>query len=190
MTTIAYRNGVIAADSQTTVDTEAGGARYFKCIKLFRKIVKHASTHEEEVVLATAGESFSSLVFVDWYGSGKDAPEILVHGEADFTVLALTKDGLFEYDKWCRGEKIAEPFYAIGSGAKAALGAMHAGVSAKRAVEIACMVDPYTRAPVTVWSLKKPKKQTRKPTTLREITAAGDSGHGPVEGAGGAVRPG
>lgn len=150
MTTIAVRNGIIAADSRTTVQTDEGGARVFQCEKLYRRFPGEA----KEAILATAGESFSSLVFVDWYGSGKEPPELLVHGDADFTVLALTRTGLFEYDKWCRGEKVLDAFYAVGSGAKAALGAMHMGASAKRAVEIACLIDPYSALPMTVWKLK------------------------------------
>lgn len=156
MTTIAFRNGVLAADSQTTTHTEEGGSRLFRCVKLYPKVVKHADAPDEHVIIGTAGESFSSLLFVDWYGtSDKEIPERLLTGEADFTCIVLTQAGLFEYDKWCRGEKILEPFYAVGSGAKAAMAAMHAGASAKRSVEIACLIDPYSRPPVVTMRLKK-----------------------------------
>jgi ATP-dependent protease HslVU (ClpYQ) peptidase subunit len=152
MTTIAYRNGVMASDSQTSVHTEEGGSRYFKCVKMYRKF---AGT-PEEVIIATAGETFSALVFVKWYGSGKDAPENLVLGDADFTAIVLSRGGvLTEYDKWCEGEVITEPFYAIGSGAKCALAAMHLGKSAARAVEVACLIDTYSRPPITVWNLSR-----------------------------------
>jgi hypothetical protein len=151
MTTIAYRSGVIAADSRTTTHTEEGGSRVFRCEKLYRKF----PGHPDEVILGTAGETFSSLVFVDWYGTGKKRPSELIDGDADFTVLAFTRKGLFEYDKWCRGERILNSFYAVGSGAKAAMGAMHMGASAQKAVEIACRIDPFSAPPIVAWRLGK-----------------------------------
>lgn len=44
---------------------------------------------------------------------------------------------------------------AVGSGREIAIGAMDAGVSAKRAVEIACRRDPNSRGPVHVVTLKQ-----------------------------------
>lgn len=155
MTTIAFRDGILAADSRSTTDSESGGARVFRCEKLYRKRVKTAETGgiEDDIIFATAGETFSGLIFVDWYGSGKDVPELLVHGGADFSVLVLSRKGLFEFDKWCRGEKVLNTFYAIGCGAKAAMGAMHMGASAEKAVRIACLIDPFSAPPVVTMRL-------------------------------------
>lgn len=171
MTTIAYRNGVMAADSQTSTDTEGGGARYFKCVKLYRKFAGQPN----EAILGTAGETFSGLVFVDWYGTGKDAPENLIHGDADFTVIVLTRvDGkhvLTEFDKWCRGDEIIEPFYAVGSGAKGALVAMHCGKSAQCAVEITCLVDTYSRLPVHTMKLPAARPLAKKAVAIFKQSA-------------------
>lgn len=158
MTTIAYRKGVIAADSRTTIETEGGGARMFLCEKLFRKAVTIDGVLQE-VIVATAGESSPGMVFLDWFGTGKEPPDRLIDGEADFTCLVLQQDGLYEYDAWCRGIKIEDEFYAIGSGAKAALGAMQMGASAARAVEVACKIDPYSGPPITSMRLKPNAKQ-------------------------------
>jgi hypothetical protein len=158
VTTIAYKNGVFASDSRVTRSSDAGGTTVFKTEKLFRKAVTGADGCVGEVILATAGESSAGMVFVDWYGSGREPPELLVHGDADFTVLVLSKDGLFEYDKWCRAEKVLEPFYAIGSGSNIAIGAMEMGASAVRAVEIACRRDPYTAPPIVTMRLTRAKK--------------------------------
>ena len=136
----------MAADSRVTVETEAGGIRHFRCEKLFRK---------GAAIIGTAGESAPGLVFLDWYGSQKAPPQKLIDGDADFTVLVLTPRGLFEFDKWCRGEKILEKFYAIGSGAKAALGAMHMGADARKAVQIACKVDTLSSTPIVTMRLRK-----------------------------------
>lgn len=151
MTTIAYRDGKIAADSLLTYITESGGARKFRCAKLFKKKV---GTEQREVIIATAGESAPALVFVDWYGSGADIPETLLYHECDFTCLIIESDGkLYEADKFCRPDEVLEPFYAIGSGSKEALAAMHCGKSAAEAVEIAAKVDLYTGGEIRVMSL-------------------------------------
>lgn len=149
MTTIAYRDGVMAADSRFTEDSEAGGTRLGRCEKLYRR---------EHAIVGLAGESAPGLVFLDWYDKGAaiaDRPELLVHGEADFSALVLRADGLYSYDKWCRGEKVLNKFWAIGSGAKAALGAMEHGASAAEAVKIACRIDPYSAPPVVQMTLAK-----------------------------------
>ncbi len=162
MTTIAYRNGTIAADSRTTLETEGGGARMFLCEKLFRKTVTLKDGKTQEVIIATAGESTPGMVFLDWFWSGQEPPERLIDGEADFTCLVLQEDGLFEYDAWCRGIQILDEFYAIGSGAKAALAAMYMGASAAKAVEIACRIDFYSGPPITTMRLRNAKLQVPK----------------------------
>jgi ATP-dependent protease HslVU (ClpYQ) peptidase subunit len=146
MTTIAYRNGTLAADSQVTYEGDASGHRKHRCeAKMFRKMLVTG----EEVIIATQGECEPAMLFVKWFdGSDKDAPEALTHNIPDFTCLVLRASGLWEYGPYCVGEKVAEEFYAVGSGCKAALGAMHMGASARRAVQIACEVDPYTMGPV------------------------------------------
>jgi len=46
-----------------------------------------------------------------------------------------------------------QDFFAIGSGANAALGALHAGATPVEAVEIACRVDPNSEPPIQVLKL-------------------------------------
>jgi ATP-dependent protease HslVU (ClpYQ) peptidase subunit len=170
MTTIAFRDGIIAADSRTTTDTEAGGTRVFTCQKLYPKKVKLDGL-EEDVILATAGESAPGELFTEWFGTGKDVSDMrdtFVLGQADFTVLVLKTDGLYEVDMYCHLTRILDKFYAVGSGAKAAMGAMFAGADARRAVEIACKIDPYSAPPIVTMSLPryapahKPRKRRLK----------------------------
>lgn len=151
MTTIVYRDGIMAADSRCTMNTEAGGSRVSKCEKLYRK----TTVDKEDVIIGLAGDSGPGLVFLDWFGTGvKEPPASLIEGDGDFTALVLRRAGLFEYDKWCRGEQVRGRFYAVGSGAKAALGALYMGASAKRAVQIACKIDPYSAGPIVQMSIK------------------------------------
>lgn len=142
MTTIAVREGIIAADSRLTVDY-GSGARKHTCRKLFRKKITEGKK-TFDVIIATAGEASSGMVFHDWYGSGKSIPEVFLHLGGDFTCLVLRPEGLFEFDVYCRPERIEEDFYAVGSGAMAALAAMHCGKSALEAVRIAARLDPFT----------------------------------------------
>ena len=151
MTTIAYRDGVIAADSRVTVDSEGGGSRVFHCEKLFSKFIKFQGK-KQNVVLAGAGEAFAAELFIQNYTGGEveqSIKENFLVGDADFTVLLMDSAGsLYEMDRWCHFTKIKDTFYAVGSGAKAALGAMHMGADAYRAVQVACEIDPYTAPPV------------------------------------------
>ena len=73
MTTIVVRNGIMAADSRTTVDSEAGGSRVFICEKLYRKTVSDGR-RKRHVIIGLAGESAPGLVFLDWYGSKAPPP--------------------------------------------------------------------------------------------------------------------
>lgn len=162
MTTIAFRDGVIAADSRLTYSTEGGGARKHLCTKLYRKTVGEGRK-AHDVIIATAGESSPGLVFMDWYGSGKPIPDMLRDLGGDFTCLILTPKGLFEADVYCRPDQIFEPFYAVGSGSKEALAAMHCGKSAADAVRIAARIDPYTGGRIVSMSLEpRQPRRSRK----------------------------
>lgn len=156
MTTIVYRDGIMAADSRVTVDSEAGGSRHFRCEKLYRVETPRGKTR---AVIGLAGESFPGLVFLKWFRTGADEPpRQLTDIDSDFTALVLTREGLFEYDRWCEPERVLGSFHAIGSGCKAALGAMHAGSNAIVACRIACKIDPFSAPPVTWMSLRETQK--------------------------------
>lgn len=157
MTTIAHRSGIIAADSCVTHSSEEGGSRRANCTKLYRKFVTlhdvaKKSVEIQDILIGVAGESGPGLVFVDClFDARHDVDEtrrLFTDGGADFTALVLTRNGLFEYDGWYRGEHVIEEFWAIGSGTKVALGAMDQGASAVEAVRSACHWDANTRGPI------------------------------------------
>jgi hypothetical protein len=161
VTTIAVRDGIVAADSWETHWSEEGGACRHTCTKLFRKrVVEGRRAHD--VIIATAGSTSPGMIFVDWYGSGKEIPRVLLDRESDFLCLVLTPKGLFEVDEYFRPVQILEPFYSIGSGSKAALAAMHCGRSAVEAVRIAARIDPYTGGRVISMKLDDQPARARK----------------------------
>lgn len=153
MTIIAYRDGIIAADSCVTWETEAGGSRNFGCDKLFRKTITEG-TRQIPVIVGCTGESFASMVFMDWYGTNKDKPQELFDLGADFCCLILRPDGLYEVDAYCRPVQVKLPrsskrrFHAQGSGSSIALGAMCWGATAAQACRTACEYTPYCKPPI------------------------------------------
>ena len=146
MTTIAYRDGILAADTRATDDGYHPGIA--RCEKLFRV---------DGDIIATAGDDAPGMVFVDWYPKRKKRvkpPAKLIDGDADFCCLVLTKEGLWWYDKWCRPGKVMHDFYAIGSGGSYAMGAMDRGATAAQAVETAMRYDCYTGGDVVTMQLE------------------------------------
>jgi ATP-dependent protease HslVU (ClpYQ) peptidase subunit len=68
----------------------------------------------------------------------------------EFTGLLLDENGLYEYESPLVPIRIEGEFWAIGSGAQAALGAMRMGANPAEAVKIACAIDPFCGEPITV----------------------------------------
>lgn len=98
-------------------------------------------------LLGTAGcVAFGDQV-VEWLSKGGDKPKL--SGDEGFASLLLRPDGkLFLVGHECEPSEIEAP-YAIGSGMDLAIGAMMAGASPRRAVEIAAMCDPGTGGSIT-----------------------------------------
>ena len=144
MTTVAIRDGVLAVDS---LATQAGWKVSLNVPKLFK-------TRSGEVG-AKIGSVASADNFLLWMTRGRRGrpPDL-----KEATVVLLSKSGktvtVFEGDGSFQIDLIKEPFVAFGSGMAAALGAMHAGANARRAVEIACMLDTSTGGEVC-WSKVK-----------------------------------
>jgi ATP-dependent protease HslVU (ClpYQ) peptidase subunit len=157
MTTIAYKDGIIAADSQAT--WEDGSGQIELCNKLF---LIRSGSHAGEIV-ATSGSTSPGMVFIDWYENPKKQKPRIQFEDDDFVCLVLNWAGLYVADTYCRLVKVKEPFYATASGAPFALGAMAAGASAKQAVQIACKYSAYSCPPVVTMKLGPKPKGWRAP---------------------------
>lgn len=141
MTVIAVRSGEMAADSRFSAE-----GLIFKGTKIFRK---------NDALIGIAGDVEPAMIFVEWYGSAGPAPPELLSANAEFSALVLSKAGLFEFDKWCKGLKVQGRFYAIGSGAAVALGALQMGADATVAARVACKFDSNCGLPIITMSLKQ-----------------------------------
>lgn len=145
MTTVAWRAGVIAADRQLD--------GWMNACKLFR--LKDGS------ILSGAGHLDDIIEVAAWINGGckpDQKPDFSGQPKdesTDFLVACPDGKAYWLTDPWLRRVEIRDDFYAIGSGAKIALGAMAAGASAKRAIEIACRFDEATGKGVNVIRVKK-----------------------------------
>jgi ATP-dependent protease HslVU (ClpYQ) peptidase subunit len=147
MTTIAATRHALAGD--TMVHIESIGATY-PAIKV-RRIKGNPC--------GAAGDAGDCTRMLDWAETGfaeKKRPKFTCPPGApdEAMLLILQADGIYlmtQNDPY--PEQIAADYYAIGSGGPAALGALYAGATLEQAMDIACVVDPYTRGPITVLKL-------------------------------------
>jgi ATP-dependent protease HslVU (ClpYQ) peptidase subunit len=122
-------------------DSKCGGEPGipFRTQKIFRV---------EEKLIGFAGAAMHAIKFIEWLRHG--TPMSLVYDKDECTFDALVMDGgfLLYYDNELVPLIVNEPYYAIGSGAAYAIGAMDAGASPKRAVELAAKRDDNSGLPV------------------------------------------
>jgi ATP-dependent protease HslVU (ClpYQ) peptidase subunit len=140
MTTIIAdaKKGVMVCDSKATF-----GGEWFPVKKVFQ--------HDGEL-FGFAGTQSEGLRWLDWYATGQRGkmPSIsnvnIMILSAEYGVQLVEGSGsLFSVER---------NFYAIGSGATAAMGAFMAGADAKKAVEIACKIDAGSGGDIIVHKLK------------------------------------
>jgi ATP-dependent protease HslVU (ClpYQ) peptidase subunit len=137
---------VIAADSQLTVDDSL---RY-NCEKLFRVkdgIIGFVGTTSHGMELLRHLQKSDSRIPPPTDGN--------TYYREDFGALLLTAHGIYIYDESLIADRVTGPFFALGTGALAALGAMERGANAIEAVKVACKYDTYCREPVRWMSLKR-----------------------------------
>lgn len=129
MTTIAYRDGVIAAD--TFLTTPRGDV-----LGEFRKISSRG-----RLLVGVAGDTAACQTFLRWFDRGAAGPPPPMKR---ITAIVVRQGHPLIYahaGRWC---ELAAPFFAIGSGCEYAMGALAAGASAREAVEIASRFDTAT----------------------------------------------
>lgn len=142
MTTIAMRDGVIAADSGTT----AGGIY----VGAMRKITRLADGR----LLAATGSIGDGRAVDSWLNAGGDPDKKPKIDDDGYDALCLSPDGsAWRIDSSLTFFQLDAPFHAVGSGFELALGAMAHGATAAEAVKIACRLDTRSREPIHVEAL-------------------------------------
>ncbi|MHC2552365.1 hypothetical protein [Bradyrhizobium elkanii] len=138
MTTIAYRHGVLAADTQSI----GGGAI------TAQNLVKIVKRKKDGALCGASGYLAFVQAFHRWFLAGERGRFPTFHdGDRAFVAIKgkpiemFESVGSFEYDP---------EYVAIGSGMEFALGAMHAGANAVDAVKAAIHHDPGSGGEVMV----------------------------------------
>lgn len=147
MTTIAYRSGVLAADTAMS----RGGTHMGGIGKIIRR--------DDGAMAAIVGVAALQGPFFHWFitGEGGDNPTVPNDGDVAATGLIFRPGGLVEVYE-CGGHYAftPDPYMAIGSGRDAALGAMFAGADPETAVRAAIAHDHGTGGEVVVLRRDQP----------------------------------
>jgi len=161
MTTIAVKDGIMAADSRCTDDLGAFATRMIKVFRL-----------DSKALLGCAGDAdFRDVVTLFNKASAKKLPTRaeLAAIKTEFQGLLLFPNGTLFFIDITPGEgssseykgsvvECRERFAAVGSGQQFAMGAMAAGRGAKQAIEIACRYDIHSGPPVVEYPVKPVSK--------------------------------
>lgn len=143
LTTIAFRSGILAADTLISYNSFTNGHR--------QKIERAGNYY-----VALAGPAWLREIIEPWVEQGcpRDAvPEALLDEENSFAALIIDPEGRpHEFNNGFLVPVYAD-YTAIGSGALFALGAMAHGATAEEAVKAASLHDKNTGGPVTSISL-------------------------------------
>lgn len=147
MTAIVYdrRNKTIVADSQ---NTDRSGMRF--------RMNKIERLPSGEYFLG-AGNCYTIGITKRWAETGFNEDERPEYGavfadpdEYSFSCLVISKDGntVTLIDDEMQPTKVLDAYVAVGSGAAYCIGAMDAGATALKAVEIACDRDGSVSRPI------------------------------------------
>ena len=154
MTTIAFKDGIMAAESCQThsyIDQVL-------CKKIF--VVGND-------LIGLAGTLTDFPKFLNWYEISRKEDEknprsIKIEIE-DIHALVWRKGKLYFYDEQCIAIPMVGTTAAIGSGSAYAMGAMLSNSSAAEAVKIACKLDPCSNPPIYTLSIADIKEGRVKP---------------------------
>lgn len=142
MTTIAYCDGKLAADAQST-----------SCGVITGGVMKIGRRQDGTLCGATGDAAFNYL-FVQWVIGGEqgEAPKIPTDGDGDATAggFIIRPDGQVWFHEIGGAFPMTGEYFAWGSGREFAMGAMFAGATAYGAVEAAVAHCTGTGGEITV----------------------------------------
>jgi 20S proteasome alpha/beta subunit len=137
MTTIAWRDGILAADSRSMV---GGWIEPHWVQKIFRM--------PDSRLVAITGNQAEARKLVNWLRE-RDRQDHADQPTGDCRAIVMHTDKRVQvYEDGCSYFATGS-IGAYGSGAPAALGALHAGATAEEAIRIAALLDPNTGGHVT-----------------------------------------
>jgi len=136
MTTIAYRDGLLCAD---TMAIHSNGLKMYVATKVFKV---------PDGWVSGCGNPRDIAKFVEMYKEGVLEADTF-NGE-DWEIIKVNTKGKFElWNHELVPLSIKGRFYATGSGSSYAMGAMEQGATAYEAVQVSCKYDDGTGGTVT-----------------------------------------
>lgn len=141
MTTIAYRDGVLAADTRGYSGSRVPIGTKAKIRRLDDGTLVGCSS-----VIPGAVEAI-----IAWYAMGTHtAPPVLKENKFSLLVVRPSGEAFLASDNFLLSGPLTAEFFAIGSGEEYAIVAMAMGASAERAAEVGCECDVWSALPVMV----------------------------------------
>ena len=158
MTSIVYRDGILAADSGHF----SGNLLVCRESKITRA--------PDGTIGACCGSAHSSTYFDEWLITRREAP-FEVEDE-DFYGLFITSDGRV-HSVNCHGELFAFPtsmeWFSIGVAIEFTQGALAAGATARQACELACLYVKGCAGPVETAEVWQPKPAVQRFPIIGEM---------------------
>lgn len=154
MTTITYKNDIMAADSGLYDDD---GHYYGSVEKIFR--LKDGS------LLGCSGDGDQRLLIALLNATGSDISksQLIEAGASGHLLLAEPDGSVYYIDIWIADtpngvsdaavNKVEHTHYAVGAGGKVASGLMAAGLTAEQAIQAVMGENVFNRAPIQVKKL-------------------------------------
>ena len=144
MTTICYREGILAGDGRETIieDRESSMVDNDTSVKVFRL--------EDGRLFGASKTSESCFRLHESLVKGFGPPKL-----EDINAILVDLKGRMFFFEGIIWQPVKKPYFAIGSGARFALPAMDAGANAVQAVKIGIKRDPYSGGKITVLRLRK-----------------------------------
>lgn len=162
MTTLAFKDGVLAADGKAT--------RGDLVVELDAKKVRRL---RDGSIVGITGNPAPAMLFVEWLNDGGNMPSLganccVVHLRADGS-LRVYEDGGWQDEDTRRA-------HSWGSGWQIAATAMKCGKTARQAVQMATKMDVWSGGEIIALSLKRPRlTQARADQVVRRYRAKGQT---------------
>lgn len=142
MTTIAYKDGILATDTQVVSSSGA----------ITGQVNKTVINEKSGIMAGATGELVNAALFLNWVLDGAKAEKFPKMSD-DFKGIMILRNGdIFFVGDNGLSLPVDGPFFAIGSGEEVAKGALAAGATAAGAVQAAINLDIYSGGSVKVLS--------------------------------------
>lgn len=162
MTTIAYKNGVMAADSLINYGSFSNGE--INKIHVI-DVPEEDGKRVRKAMLAVSGAVWVTEPLIEWIEGGasqEEIPHCLLHAAKEFSCIMIDDQGtVWEFNNGFF-LKCGVEYHSIGSGQMFALGAMAAGIEAPEAVAAAMKHDKATGGAITVCTVADLQSEVRK----------------------------